>query len=134
MTKDQIEKIRVEILCNKEPALRLFLYKDGTMERYGSGSTPINEDFVLGLIDKKIFEQLVADFDEKLFNKEGVYDHADKSGIPITYSLIFIGQKPNFIAYEFRLGAETKEVSPLLPYIDKFVSKAVALTDKWYKK
>jgi hypothetical protein len=134
MTKDQIEKIRVEILCNNQPALRLFLHKDGTMERYGSGSIPIKEDFVLGLIDKNIFEQLISDFDEKLFDSQGVYDHDDKSGLSINYSLNFLGQKPDVITYEFRLGTDTKKVSPILPYIDKFINKAVNLTDKWYKK
>ncbi|HYV94451.1 MAG TPA: hypothetical protein VE978_21945 [Chitinophagales bacterium] len=134
MTKDQIKKIRIEILCDGQPALQLFLHKDGTMERYGSGSIPIKEDFVLGLIDKKIFEQLLSNFDEKLLDNQGIYDHNDKAGIPINYSLIFLGQEPNFISYEFRLGTETKKVTPLLTYIDKFVNDAVSLTDEWYKK
>lgn len=134
MTKDQIEKIRIEITCDNQPALNLFLHNDGTMERHGSGAIPITEDFVLGLIDKNVFKELVNDFDEKLFNQQGIYDHKDKSGYPITYSLIFLGQKPNLVAFEFSLGTETKDVSPLLSYVDGFVDKAVKLTDKWYKK
>jgi hypothetical protein len=134
MTKDQIEKIKIEVTCDNEPALQLSLHKDGTMERNGSGSVPILEDFTLGIIDKNIFSQLINEFDEKRFSNQGVYDHDDKSGSPINYSLIFLGQNPDLMAYEFRLGTETKEVHPLLSYIDSFINKAVGLTDKWYKK
>ena len=131
--KDQIEKIRIEINYDKKPALQLFLHKDGTMERHGSGRSPIEETFTLGIIEKDVFKQLIEEFDENLFEKQGVYILDDNSGIELHYSLILIGPKPELIRYIFYLGTETKETNPLLTYIDQFIKKAISLTDKWYK-
>ena len=134
MTKDEVQKIRFDIEADGQSALSLMLCRDGTIARQGNGNLPAEKTSVLGLSDGAEFRALIDLFDERVFAHQGVFDHPDKRGMPINYSVAFLGDKPNVSRFEFRLGLENKDVGDLLPYFDSLIKKAVALTDAWHLK
>lgn len=135
MKKNQIEKFRIDIVCDDKSALSLLMDKKGRVSRQGRGALPADDFSVMSEGDGSIFAALVDALDDQVFDHAGVYDHPDKSGLPITYSVAFLGDSPDEVAiFEFRLGTETKEVGELLPYFDQFISKAVMATNEWYLK
>lgn len=133
MKKREIEKIRIDIVCDDKSALSLLMDKEGRVSRQGSGALPADDFSVMSVGDGSIFAALVDALDEQVFDHVGVYDHPDKSGLPITYSVAFLGAGREDVAlFEFRLGTETREVGELLPYFDQFISNAVMATNEWY--
>ena len=134
MKKSDIEKIRIDIISNDQSALSMLMDREGRISRQGSGVLPADSFAVESSNDGSIFSALVGALDEKIFAHAGVYDHPDKSGVPITYSVAFLGKNSEDVSvFEFRLGTETKDVGELLPYIDQFISKAVMGTNAWYE-
>ena len=96
---------------------------------------PVDDFSVMSEGDGSIFAALVDNLDERVFEHAGVYDHPDKSGLPITYSVAFLGDNTEDVAvFEFRLGTETRDVGELLPYFDQLISKAVMATNGWYAR
>ncbi len=135
MKKNEIEKFRIDIVCDDKSALSLLMDKEGRVSRQGSGALPADDFSVMSEGDGSIFGALIEALDDQVFDHAGVYDHPDKSGLPITYSVAFLGGSPDDVAvFEFRLGTETREVGELLPYFDQFISKAVMATNEWYLK
>lgn len=132
MNKTQIQKIRIDIISNEQSALSMLLDRDGRISRQGSGTLPADVFAVESKNDGSIFSALVDALDEQVFAHAGVYDHPDKTGMPITYSVAFLGEQPDVAVFEFRLGTETKDVGELLPYFDQFISKTVLATNQWY--
>ncbi|MBE0511032.1 MAG: hypothetical protein K0A95_07190 [Chromatiales bacterium] len=133
MEKSEIQKLRIDIVCDEKSALSLLMDRDGRISRQGSGSMPADDFAVLSEGDGSIFAALIAAIDERVFAHAGVYDHPDKSGLAISYSIAFLGKEPEVSVFEFRLGTETKDVGELLPYFDQIISKAVQATDAWYQ-
>ncbi len=134
MKKDEIEKIRIDIISNEQSALSMLMDREGRISRQGSGVLPADSFAVESKNDGSIFAALIDALDEQVFEHAGLYDHPNKLGVPITYSLAFLGDSPeNVAAFEFRLGTETKDVGELLPYIDQIISKAVMATNAWYE-
>ena len=133
MNKTTIQKIRIDIISNDQSALSILMDHEGRISRQGSGTLPADEFEVMSENDGSIFSALIDAIDEKVFEHSGLYDHPDKAGHPITYSIAFLGEEPEIVAFEFRLGTETKEVGELLPYFDQFISKAVMATNHWYE-
>ncbi len=132
MTKSDIQKFRIDIVSAKESALSMLLSRDGTIGRQGSGKLPADTAAVSGKSDGKAFNTLIDQLDERVFPHADVYDHPDKSGLPITYSIAFLGQGEDVAVFEFRFGSETPDVGELLPYFDVFIGQAIALTNEWY--
>lgn len=133
MKKTDIQKFRIDIVCDGKSALSLLMDREGRVSRQGSGAVPADDFSVMSEGDGSIFAAMVDALDERVFEHAGVYDHPDKSGLPITYSVAFLGAHHEDVAvFEFRLGTETKEVGELLPYFDQFISKAVMATNDWY--
>jgi len=132
MKKTDIEKLRIDIVSGSASALSMMLGRDGTIGRQGSGTLPADEASVLGTSDGAIFNSLIGMLDERVFPHADVYDHPHKIGIPITYSIVFLGRGQDTKVFEFRFGSETPDVGELLPYFDGFISQAVALTNDWY--
>jgi len=134
MKKSQIQKIRIDVISNDQSALFMLMDREGRISRQGSGTLPADTFAVESSNDGSIFAALINALDEQVFAHAGIYDHPDKAGLPITYSLAFLGDGPDEVAaFEFRLGTETKDVGELLPYIDQFISKAVMGTNGWYE-
>lgn len=137
MKKAEIQKFRIDIVCDERSALSLLMDRDGRVSRQGSGALPADDFAVVSEGDGSIFAALINALDERVFAHAGVYDHPDKSGQPITYSIAFLGEEraeeePEVVLFEFRLGTETRDVGELMPYLDQFISKAVQATDGWY--
>jgi hypothetical protein len=133
MKKTDIQKLRIDIVCDDKSALSLLMDCDGRVSRQGSGAMPADDFSVMSEGDGSIFAALIEMLDDEVFSHDGVYDHPDKSGLPITYSVAFLGKsQDDVVVFEFRLGTETKEVGELLPYFDQFISKAVMATNEWY--
>ena len=133
MKKTAIQKLRIDIVCDDKSALSLLMDNEGRVSRQGSGAMPPDDFSVMSVGDGSIFAALLDMLNDEVFEHVGVYDHPDKSGLPITYSVAFLGESPEDVAvFEFRLGTETKEVGELLPYFDQFISKAVIATNEWY--
>ena len=133
INKLEIQKIRIDIISNEQSALFMLLDRDGKISRQGSGTLPADEFAVTSENDGSIFSALVDALDEKVFAHAGVYDHPNKVGMPITYSIAFLGEDPDVAVFEFRVGTETTDVGELLPYFDQFISKTVMATNAWYE-
>jgi hypothetical protein len=134
MNKEQIQRIRIDIISEGQSALYLLMDRGGRISRQGSGVLPSDPFAVESKNDGSIFTHLLDALDGQVFSHGGVYDHPDKSGIPITYSIAFLGDTPEeVVQFEFRLGTETRDVGELLPYLDQFISKAVMATNDWYE-
>ncbi|MEN8169808.1 MAG: hypothetical protein ABFS08_06260 [Pseudomonadota bacterium] len=133
MNKSQIQKIRIDIISNEQSVLFMLLDRDGRISRQGSGVLPADEFAVMSENDGSIFSALVDALDEKVLAHAGVYDHPNKAGTPITYSVVFLGEEPDVAVFEFRVGTETKDVGELLPYFDQFISRTVMATNQWYE-
>jgi hypothetical protein len=134
MVRDDIQKIQIDIEADGQSALSLMLCRDGTIGRQGNGSLPPHKISVLGVTDGADFKKLMELVDERIFAHQGIFDHPNKQGLPIKYSVVFIGEEPTLRVFEFRLGLENKDVGDLLPYFDGLIKNAVALTDDWYSK
>jgi len=132
MKKIDIQKFRIDIISGSVSALSMMLCRDGTIGRQGSGKLPADEVSVLGISDGSIFNSLIDMLDDRVFAHADVYDHPNKIGIPITYSVVFLGSDEDTAVFEFRFGSETPDVGELLPFFDGFISQAVALSDNWY--
>lgn len=132
MQKSIIEKFRIDIHSGSVSALSLMLGRDGSIARQGNGKLPADMASVLGNSDSSIFSSLIEMLDERIFPHADVYDHPHKIGIPISYSIVFLGQGQETAIFEFRFGSGTTDVGELLPFFDGFISQAVALTNDWY--
>ncbi|NOR52188.1 MAG: hypothetical protein GQ470_06165 [Gammaproteobacteria bacterium] len=133
MNKTTIQKIRIDIISNDQSALSMLMDREGRISRQGSGALPADGFEVMSENDGSIFSALVDAIDEKVFEHAGVYDHPNKVGQPIVYSVAFLGEEPEVAAFEFRLGTETEDVGDLMPYFDQFISRAVMATNHWYE-
>lgn len=133
MKKSEIQKIRIDIISNEQSALSMLLDREGRVSRQGNGTLPAEPFAVESSNDGSIFDALVDAIDEEVFSHAAVYDHPDKSGLPIAYSIAFLGEKPEVSVFEFRLGTETADVGELWPYFDQFISKTVMATNPWYE-
>ena len=132
MKISEIEKIRIDVQSEGNSALSLMISRIGEMMRQGNGNFPANEYVACSDIDPNIFLQLIEELDEDVFKFAAVYDHPDKSGQPITYSIAFQDKDEKPLIFEFRFGTETKDTGELLPYFENFISKALILTNDWY--
>ena len=133
MKISDIEKIRIDIQSEGNSSLSLMISRIGDMMRQGNGNFPANDYVACSDIDPNIFLQLIEDLDEEVFQHAKVYDHTDKSGQPITYSIAFQDKDENNQIFEFRFGTETANTGELLPYFESFISKAIMLTQDWYE-
>jgi len=133
MKISEIEKVRIDIQSDGVSAMSLMISRIGEMMRQGSGNFPADEFVADGDIDPNIFLQLIEDLDEKIFPHAAVYDHPEKLGQPLTYSIAFLDKQDRTLVFEFRFGTETKDVGDLLPYFEQFISKALILTNDWYQ-
>ena len=134
MKKPEIQKLRIDIVSGQTSALSLLLGRDGSISRQGNGRLPADAAHAAGHIDTEVFQQLLVLLDEAIFPHADVYDHPDKTGIPITYSVVFLGPEEVTAVFEFRLGSETPDVGELLPYFDSYIAQAVAFTDDWFAR
>ncbi|MCW8888639.1 MAG: hypothetical protein OQK25_06210 [Gammaproteobacteria bacterium] len=136
MKKQDIQRLRIDIISNDESALSILMDREGRISRQGNGVLPSDGFEVMSENDGSIFSALIDAIDEKVFEHAGLYDHPNKVGQPITYSVAFLeeGDEKEVTAFEFRLGTETENVGELLPYFDQFISKAVLATNNWYER
>lgn len=132
MKKDSIQKIRMDIVSDGKSALSMLLDKDGTIYRQGTGALPVDEFAVTSDSDGAVFKQILDSLDERSFEFAGVYDHPDKSGLPVQISMALLDDADNTVYFEFKYGSETEDVGELLPYIDSVVMRAIELTNYWY--
>ena len=133
MKTSDIEKIRIDIQSEGNSSLSLMISRIGEMMRQGNGNFPADEYVACSDIDPNIFLQLIEELDEEVFKHAQIYDHPDKSGLPITYSIAFQGKDEKTLVFEFRFGTETTDTGELLPYFENFISKAIMLTQDWYE-
>ncbi|MDH5424838.1 MAG: hypothetical protein OEY29_07600 [Gammaproteobacteria bacterium] len=133
MKISDIEKIRIDIQSEGISALSLMISRTGDMMRQGTGNFPANDFVACSDIDPNIFMQLIEPLDKNIFREAAVYDHPDKSGQPITYSVAFQDKEEKSLIFEFRFGTQTQDTGELLPYIESFISRAIMLTNDWYK-
>lgn len=132
MKKSDVRKFRIDIVSGNVSALSMLVCLDGTLSRQGNGSLPADEVCVQGESDGAAFNNLVDMLDDRIFFHTDVYDHPNKIGVPITYSIVFLGTGQNTAVFEFRFASETNDVGELLPFFDAFIARAVALTHDWY--
>ena len=134
MKKTDIEKFRIDIVSGQDSALSMMIARDGTLVRQGNGTLPVDEASVLGSGDTATFTTLIDMLDDSVFPHAGVYDHPNKPGTPLIYSVAFLDRNQQTSAFEFRFGSETRDVGELLPFFDGFISQAIALTNEWYAR
>ena len=134
MVREDIIKIRFDIYSEQQHALSLMLASDGAIVRQGTANLPVESAIFNGQIDTQVFNSLIDELDNELFAYASVYDHPDKSGTSVVYSVAFLDKQENECFFEFRFGTETADLGDLLPYFDHFISKAVSLSDVWYQQ
>ena len=134
MKKEQVEQIRIDVKSDGESVLSMLIHKDGTLNRQGNGSLPPVKVAALGMTDGHVFRTLLDQLDERAFDHAGIYDHPEKPGRQLNYSVVFLGEKPLLRVFEFRVGSGTQNIGELLPYFNQFIINAVSLTDAWYEK
>ncbi len=134
MLRENIIKIRIDIYSEQQHALSLMLASDGAIVRQGTANLPVETAIFDGQIETSVFDSLINELDNELFAYASVYDHPDKSGRPVVYSVAFLDKQAEESFFEFRFGTQTADLGDLLPYFDHFISKAVHLTDAWYKE
>jgi hypothetical protein len=134
MNKCDVQKIRIDIEADGQSALSMMLCRDGTIGRQGNGALPPHKTSVIGLTDGTESQHFMAHVDEDVFLRQGIFDHPNKQGMPVKYTIVFLGEEPNFCMFEFRMGLENKDVGELLPYFDSLIKRAAALTESWYLK
>jgi len=134
MVREEIIKIRIDIYSEQQHALSLMLASDGSIVRQGTANLPVEEAIFDGRIDKQVFNRLIDELDNELFAYASVYDHPDKSGTAVVYSVAFLDKHEEECFFEFRFGTETADLGDLLPYFDHIISQAVHMTDDWYKQ
>ncbi|MBD3669758.1 MAG: hypothetical protein HUJ29_03210 [Gammaproteobacteria bacterium] len=132
MQKNEIGKIRVDVISEDISALYMLLDNEGMISRQGTGQLPADEFSVTSESDGSVFKQLIEVLDDRVFEHAGVYDHPDKQGIPVTVSVAFLDGQDNAEFFEFRFGTKNEDVGELLPFFDKYISHAIQLTDYWY--
>ena len=131
--KGEIFGISVHVLTAGQSALTLIINKDGSLHRQGNGAIPPLNVTVLGMTDGSYFREAIDRLDERLLDLGGVYDHPDKSGVPVEYEIAFAGER-GVRTFRFSLGTMTRSVGDVFPRLDAFVSKLVEMTDEWYSK
>lgn len=138
MTKNEVEQIIITGKADGKEFLQILLHRDGTLNREGTDiDSNDDESMVIGMSDGSAFQELLESLDESLLadeNMNSVYDYPDKTGTLLEYTIVFLGEKPKIIVYKFNLATHTKEVGEVFPYFYNFISRAVALTEKWYNK
>lgn len=132
MKKSEIVKLRIDILSGNDSALSLMIGQDGTLGRQGNGTLPADKRTFFGTGDGSVFSKLINMLDEGVFQHAAVYDHPDKSGSPITWSVAFLDKHGSTLVFEFRFGSKTRDTGELLPYFDGFITQAIGLTDNWH--
>lgn len=142
MKKSDNDQIDIGITADGQSALSMRLHRAGTLCRQGNGHLPPIKVSTIGMTDGNVFRHLIELLDDGIFGLPSIYDHPDKSGVPITYQIIFAGPvtgrrwrifpKRAIKGFRFSLGTETKDVGKLLPFFDRLIVKAVELTNEWY--
>lgn len=132
MKLSTVQKIRIDIVSEKISALYLLMERAGMISRQGTGALPAEEFTVTSESDGSVFKQLVELLDERVFEHAGLYDHPQKTGVPVTLSIAFLDETGDSSFFEFRFGTENEDTGELLPYFDQFISRAIELTDHWY--
>src|SRR4030065_6857 len=93
MKKTDIQKFRIDIVSGSESALSMMLGRDGSIGREGKGKLPADKMSVLGVSDGSIFNSLIEMLDDRVFPHADVDDPPHKIGVPITYSIVFLGRE-----------------------------------------
>ena len=132
MKLSEVQKIRIDVVSEKDSALYLLMERAGMISRQGTGHLPVEEFSVTSDSDGSVFNQLLELLDERVFEHAGVYDHPDKKGVPVVISIAFLDEAGESSFFEFRFGTENEDTGELLPYFDQFISRAIELTDYWY--
>jgi hypothetical protein len=86
------------------------------------------------MTDGQTFRDLMMIFEQNYLQYDNIYDHPDKSGIPLALSVVFLGEKPLIKVFEFRYGTETKDLGDIAPYFAGYIQKAIEFSDDWYYK
>ncbi len=138
MTKEDVEQIRIMGELDGEVFLEMLLHRDGTVNRKGTDiDSKKDEAMVIGMTDGLAFRELLSVLDEKLLTvgeDSFMYEYPDKTGVPLEYTVYFLGEKPKIKFYKFKLATETKEVGEVFPYFYYFITKGVELTERFYHR
>ncbi len=129
-SKDEIEQIKIEVEADGRNTLWLAIRKDGGVQRQ-SYENPSNIE-VAGIADPLIFQQLIDELEDAILDQDGVYNHPQKLGREMRYSLTFIAADDRIKLFEFHVGDENTDVGELMPYVNDYIQKAMQLTDDWY--
>lgn len=135
--KDDIQEVRIEIEVSGRNTLSMQLCRDGTVGRRGNGELPVVPVACLGQSDGAWFRELIQALDERVLPLQGRYDLPDKAGMPVTYTVAFLGgqagARRGLYGFRFESGTEGRHEDSLLPYFGAFIRKAVGLTEAWYQ-
>ncbi len=130
MSRETVDAIVVDLEVESERALFILLHRDGSINRTGTGSFPIQDhDMYIGLTKGELFAQLLVEVDDGWFSHQGTYDIPDKVGKECLLSILMWHSDGAVSGFKFRYGSES-EGPP--GDICEFVSKAVRITDPWF--
>jgi len=121
----------IEIDIAEENALAILLHKDGTINRKGDGSSDIDNNMFMGIVNSDIFDKLIQvvdkEFEECLGN--GI-DMNDKKGKTCVLEITLSDETTTY-GTKVIYGSESVSIPPP---IDRYIRKAIELTNPWYRE
>jgi hypothetical protein len=131
-SKDSIIQIVIDIDVESESILSMRIHKDGTLQRKGNGNIPPIGIAAIGMTDGGVFRKLIDLLHEGILQHAGTYEQIEQTGTPVTYRIVFMGEKPNFRILEFRISSDSDNCGVIFKYMVGYVQAAIQWTDKWY--
>lgn len=129
---ENITAIMVSLKVDSKSSLFVMLAKDGSINRFGTGSENNTENSMyIGITKPDAFEKLMKQIDSKVFNWEGVYRSPDIKGKTCELTVGFQLSDGTEIGSEWTYGTQSQGPPS---EIGNFVISAVEATETWYEE
>jgi hypothetical protein len=111
--------------------LVVLLAREGSINRMGDATSKADDTWYIGKVQEPLFDQLLEVVPDDLFQYAGRLEIPDRRGIDCELAVVFLHKDGRAVPFEILFGSETQDVPTELLDI---VSRAMELTDPWWKK
>ncbi len=144
MKKEEVELVVLGVSLGNEEALKMKVYKDGTLCRIGSGGIPNNG--VSGITYEGSFDyfaRLMEKIDERLLEKPRNLETKGINSTPLVYYVVFYGESQNgetgeqakwnkSTGVKVAIDPQQTERPDLVRYLDSLLMFIAEITNEWY--
>lgn len=124
------EAISISLQREGQPLLTLFVARDGTTKRMGSGTDSEEREMFVGLSSAHVFTKIESHLTESMLSHPGRFKDPNPKGRICNLTVIFTRAEGD-VGVEFVYGSES--MGPPREIVD-LVTAAVELTDPWYEE